>query len=317
MAAIIEDKSDPLDFVDECFHISTFAKIYNFNIKPIPDQTMWVHTEFDPIGPPPLRKKSGRPKKNRRKGHDEPKKPNGGVRKYYTTLKCSICKQPGHNARTCSQKANSTTVDQDCQMAMETAIVGGHEIEVAEETIANSGRGSGRGGKGRGGKTGRGGRGGKSGGGGKIGRGGGAMVVGGTGRGGDPASKYDTIAPRGRGRGRGGTTAPPLLGIVIRETNPNTRVDIGTNKGVNRGKGKQPIVCRGKAPITRFGGAPRVGLPAPQGWRRSTRMGNAIFWTQPETSSAASCGSGGGSGSTTMPSTQPSSSTPSTQKSAT
>ncbi|KAI8557039.1 hypothetical protein RHMOL_Rhmol05G0303300 [Rhododendron molle] len=146
------------------------------------------------------------------------------------------------------------------------------------------------------------------------------MVVGGTGRGGDPASKSVTIAPigrgRGRGRGRGATTAPPLPGIVIREPSPNIRVDIGTVEGVNCGKGKQPIVFRGKSPITRFEGAPRVGLPAPQGWRRSTRMGNAIFWTQPETSSAASCGSGGGSGSTTIPSTQPSSSTPSTQKSA-
>ncbi|KAG5543759.1 hypothetical protein RHGRI_016497 [Rhododendron griersonianum] len=209
----------------------------------------------------------------------------------------------------------------DCEVAMETAMVEGHEIEVAQETRANSGRCSGRGGrgrgKGRGGKTGRGGRGGKSAKGGKTGRGSGAMVVGGTGRGGDPASMYGTIAPRSRGRGRGATTAPPLPGIVIREPNPNTRVDIGTDKGVNCVKGKQPIVLRGKAPITRFGGAPRVGLPAPQGWRRSTRMGNAIFWTQPESSSAASCGSGGGSGSTTMPITQPSSSTPSTQKSAT
>ncbi|KAG5542934.1 hypothetical protein RHGRI_015881 [Rhododendron griersonianum] len=202
----------------------------------------------------------------------------------------------------------------DCEVAVETAMVEGHEIEVADETRANSGRGSGRGGRGRGrgrgGKTGRGGRGGKSARGGKTRRGSGAMVVGGTRRGGDPASMYGTIAPRGRGRGRGATTAPPLPGIVIREPNPNTRVDIGTDKGVDCGKGKQPIVLRGKAPITRFGGAPRVGLPAPQGWRRSTRMGNAIFWTQPETSSAASCGSGGGSGSTTMPSTQPSSSTP-------
>ncbi|KAG5560856.1 hypothetical protein RHGRI_004015 [Rhododendron griersonianum] len=159
----------------------------------------------------------------------------------------------------------------ECEVAMETTMVGGHEIEVAEEARANSGRGSGRGGRGR--KTG---RGGKSARGGKTGTGSGTMVVGGTGRGGDPASKYGIIAPRGRGRGRGGTTAP-LPGIVIRETNPNTRVDIGTDKGVNCGKGKQPIVCRGKAPTTRFGGAPRVGLPAPQGWRRSTRMGNAIF----------------------------------------
>ncbi|KAG5526236.1 hypothetical protein RHGRI_032499 [Rhododendron griersonianum] len=166
----------------------------------------------------------------------------------------------------------------ECEVAMETTMVEGHEIEVAQETRANSGRCSGRGGRGRGkrrgGKTG---RGGKSARGGKTGRGSGAMVVGGTGRGGDPASMYGTIAPRGRGRGRGATTAPPLPGIVIREQNPNTRVDIGTDKGVNCGKGKQPIVLRGKAPITRFGGAPRVGLPAPQGWRRSTRMGNAIF----------------------------------------
>ncbi|XP_058219477.1 uncharacterized protein LOC131330023 isoform X2 [Rhododendron vialii] len=202
----------------------------------------------------------------------------------------------------------------ECEVAVETTVIGGHEIEVPEETRANSGRGGGRGGRGSRGKIA---RGGKSARGGKTTRGSGAMVVGGTGRGGDPASKHGTIAPRGKGRGRGGTSAP-LHGVMIRETNPNTRTHVGRDKGVNCGKGKQPIVYRGKSPTTRFGGAPMVGLPPPQGWRRSTRMGNALFWTQPETtSSAASCGSGGGSGSATMPTTQPSSSTPSTQKSAT
>ncbi|KAG5521488.1 hypothetical protein RHGRI_033899 [Rhododendron griersonianum] len=84
---------------------------------------------------------------------------------------------------------------------------------------------------------------------------------------------------------------------------------------------------RPKVPIPRFGGAgtiaPRIGLPNPQGWRRSSRIGNAVFWSQPSSSSAASCASGSGSGSATMPTTpiprldsQGASSTPSsTQKS--
>ncbi|XP_058217631.1 uncharacterized protein LOC131328749 [Rhododendron vialii] len=112
MAAIITDKSDPEDYVDQCFHQSTFARTYSFTIKPIPDQTMWVRTDFDPISPPPFRAKSGRPKKNRRKGPDEPKTTSSGVRKYYTTLKCGQCKQPGHNARTCPHKSTNSTGEQ-------------------------------------------------------------------------------------------------------------------------------------------------------------------------------------------------------------
>ncbi|XP_058222904.1 uncharacterized protein LOC131332622 [Rhododendron vialii] len=132
---------------------------------------------------------------------------------------------------------------------------------------------------------------------------------------------------RGGGRGRSGTTGV-LPGVVITERNPNIGVDLGTNKGAKSGKGKEPIVGKVKIPMTRFGGAesiaPRVGLPIPQGWRRSTRIGNAFFWNQAASSSAASCGSGSGSGSATMPNThiprldsQGATSTPSTQRSAT
>ncbi|KAG5523808.1 hypothetical protein RHGRI_030710 [Rhododendron griersonianum] len=63
-------------------------------------------------------------------------------------------------------------------------------------------------------------------------------------------------------------------------------------------------------------------LKITKGWRRSTRIGDAIFWSQPAGSSAASCGSGSTTGSATMPTTSPNqlsqgeSSTPgSTQKS--
>ncbi|XP_058223177.1 uncharacterized protein LOC131332884 [Rhododendron vialii] len=74
MAAIITDKSNPQDFVLECFHVATFAKTYEHMIKPIPDASMWVRTDLDPLIPPPLRATSGRPRKERRRGHDEESK---------------------------------------------------------------------------------------------------------------------------------------------------------------------------------------------------------------------------------------------------
>ncbi|KAH7859412.1 hypothetical protein Vadar_000761 [Vaccinium darrowii] len=292
MAAIITHKGDPQEYVDQCFHCSTFAKSYNYIIKPIPDQTMWVHTEFDPISPPPLRKKSGRPKKNRRKANDEPENPKrGGVRKHYTTLKCRLCKQPGHNARTCSKK--STTAG-DQGHALEDGMAAreserGPNNNGAQSVVAGRGRGGGRGrGRGRSGERGRG-RSGQT-----------AIEVGGRGEG-IGGRKGENIGYRGRGGG---------LHIGHR----------GGGRGPNKGKESTDNVQvqKGKEPMTK-GNAPRVGLP--KAWNFSTRVGNAIFTTQPAGSSAASCGSG----SATMPGTrtalnqysQGATSTPSTQKSTT
>ncbi|KAG5521580.1 hypothetical protein RHGRI_033961 [Rhododendron griersonianum] len=71
-----------------------------FMIYPIPDKSMWVQTDYDPIMPPALRKKAGRPKKARRRAVDEPKNPNA-IRKQPESLKCGKCREYGHNPRTC------------------------------------------------------------------------------------------------------------------------------------------------------------------------------------------------------------------------
>ncbi|KAG5562740.1 hypothetical protein RHGRI_005463 [Rhododendron griersonianum] len=136
------------------------------------------------------------------------------------------------------------------------------------------------------------------------------MVIGGTGRGGDPAPNKGQVVVggrgRGRGRGRGGST-PALPGVVIKERCQQNGGNNGICQQPTIGKGKAPIIAKAKVPIPRFGGAeivaPRVGLPNPQGWRRSTRLGNAVFWSQPSSSSAASCASASGSGSAIMPTT--------------
>ncbi|KAI8571298.1 hypothetical protein RHMOL_Rhmol01G0108600 [Rhododendron molle] len=129
------------------------------------------------------------------------------------------------------------------------------------------------------------------------------MVVGGTGRGGDPAPNKGQVVIGGRGRG--GST-PALPEVIIKERCEHGGKN-GKCKEPNIGKGKEPVLAKPKVPIPRFGGAgtvaPKIGLPNPQGWRRSTRLGNAVFWSQPSSSSAASCASGSGSGSATMPTT--------------
>ncbi|KAG5552639.1 hypothetical protein RHGRI_010659 [Rhododendron griersonianum] len=228
-----------------------------------------------------------------------------------------------------SDKEQEESIPLEMAMAEDLEMIMAEEMMHAEERglvpSTRSGRekdnntGSGRGA--RGGKTGpsggRGtgtrGRGGK----GKVsGRGCGAqktdrcgtMVIGGTGRGGDhaPNKGQMVVGGRGRGRRRGGST-PALPGVVIKERCQQNGGNNGICQQPTIGKGKAPVIAKAKVPIPRFGGAeivaPRVGLPNPQGWRRSTRLGNAVFWSQPSSSFAASCASASGSGSATMPTT--------------
>ncbi|KAG5531620.1 hypothetical protein RHGRI_026289 [Rhododendron griersonianum] len=228
-----------------------------------------------------------------------------------------------------SDEEEEESIPLEMAMAEDLEMIMAEEMIIGEERgltpCRNSGRdkdknsGSGRGarggkndatgGRGRG-TRGRGGRGKLGGGGGGAqtsGRGG-TMVVGGTGRGGDPAPNKGqvVIGGRGRGRGKGGST-PALPGVLIKERCEQQGGKNGKCKEPNIGKGKEPVIAKPKVPIPRFGGAgtvaPRIGLPNPQGWRRSSRIRNAVFWSQPSSSSAASCASGSGSGSATMPTT--------------
>ncbi|GFY96732.1 hypothetical protein Acr_11g0010380 [Actinidia rufa] len=102
VTAIISNKSTPEDFVNEYYHCTTFTRTYNRMITPIPGQTMWLQINYDKIMPPHIRKRAGRPKKNGKKAENEPKNPIR-VRKHYTSLRCSKCKEVGHNSRTCQK----------------------------------------------------------------------------------------------------------------------------------------------------------------------------------------------------------------------
>ncbi|KAG5550083.1 hypothetical protein RHGRI_015138 [Rhododendron griersonianum] len=71
-------------------------------IHPIRDQRYWEPDQFHKLDPPPLRRMPGRPRKNRRREADEA--PAGASHmKRSQTLRCTNCKEFGHNRRTCQR----------------------------------------------------------------------------------------------------------------------------------------------------------------------------------------------------------------------
>ncbi|KAH7544276.1 hypothetical protein JRO89_XS15G0139300 [Xanthoceras sorbifolium] len=68
-------------------------------MHPIPDEHLWPDVEFPTVLPPLKRRRPGKPKLQRRKGLNEPKKVPRS-----SSLKCSICHEVGHNSRTCKKK---------------------------------------------------------------------------------------------------------------------------------------------------------------------------------------------------------------------
>ncbi|KAK8612019.1 hypothetical protein V6N13_132052 [Hibiscus sabdariffa] len=95
------------DYVDDCYKVTTFLKIYDYTINPIAGEDQWDFVQQgDAIIPPELLKsKRGRHQTKRRKDiveiHEEKEKKNNLSKLSRKGLKmtCSICGQQGHNKR--------------------------------------------------------------------------------------------------------------------------------------------------------------------------------------------------------------------------
>ncbi|KAI8554265.1 hypothetical protein RHMOL_Rhmol05G0084700 [Rhododendron molle] len=152
-AAIIAHKAQPEDYVNEAYTTDTFVRTYNHRIKPIPDKSLWPQTECDPIMPPPSRVPIGRPKKDRRKGEDEPNNL-FKTRKHSTTTMCRQCGQFGHNVRTCKTPQDSWVKHKGKYYGKQKARFGGGVPPAGKPKESGSGsvaKGRGTVGKGRGG----------------------------------------------------------------------------------------------------------------------------------------------------------------------
>ncbi|WVZ21257.1 hypothetical protein V8G54_008579 [Vigna mungo] len=103
--AVINYKvQNPEDYVHVYYKKPAYVTCYAPEIVPINGQQMWPTYENTPLLLPPIYKTPpGRPKKLRRREADEPVR-HTKLSKKQTIMKCSSCKEYGHNVRSCRRK---------------------------------------------------------------------------------------------------------------------------------------------------------------------------------------------------------------------
>ncbi|XP_021850492.2 uncharacterized protein [Spinacia oleracea] len=103
LRVIYNQRLDPLYFVSHFFKGAAYKLAYAEHMHPIPDPTQWPEFNLPTINPPGIKRIARRPSKQRKRGAMEAKK-----RKRHTLVKCSKCKEMGHNARTCKSSTGSS-----------------------------------------------------------------------------------------------------------------------------------------------------------------------------------------------------------------
>ncbi|WCJ30900.1 hypothetical protein M5689_012421 [Euphorbia peplus] len=138
ICAMHHRKIDPLQHVAHWYHKQTHIQAFSNFIQPVTNMKMWLETGNPPIEPPEVKKMPGRPKKNRRREHDEPR--HGKASRRGLQITCSICKTPGHNKSKCTKKPT-----QDSQSEIRTYESGSTSATPANSQTTPSSRGRGRG----------------------------------------------------------------------------------------------------------------------------------------------------------------------------
>ncbi|KAL2251896.1 UNVERIFIED_CONTAM: hypothetical protein Sindi_2311900, partial [Sesamum indicum] len=72
ISAILNQKDDPEDYIDDCYSVIAYKRIYASAIMPISGENQWNETCFIPPLPPRFGRRSGRPSSARRRDADEP-----------------------------------------------------------------------------------------------------------------------------------------------------------------------------------------------------------------------------------------------------
>ncbi|TXG69661.1 hypothetical protein EZV62_004596 [Acer yangbiense] len=101
MACITKKRDNVEDYVDDYLKKPAYLRTYSNNFHAIPDENLWPNGNFKTILPPIKKRGVGRPKLSRKRGSTEPNKVQRSV-----GFRCGICKEVGHNSRTCKNKSN-------------------------------------------------------------------------------------------------------------------------------------------------------------------------------------------------------------------
>ncbi|TXG60945.1 hypothetical protein EZV62_012308 [Acer yangbiense] len=101
MACITKKRDNVEDYVHDYLKKPTYLRTYSNNFHAIPDENLWPNGNFKTVLPPIKKRGVGRPKLSRKRGSTKPNKVQISV-----GFRCSICKEVGHNSRTCKNKSN-------------------------------------------------------------------------------------------------------------------------------------------------------------------------------------------------------------------
>jgi len=97
------------DYVPSILKKEQYVACYSSMIYPVNGQDLWMRTECTDLQPPPVKRQPGRPKKKRRLNASELIRDNSQMKRATCGIKCSRCKQTGHNKSTCPLPPPPTT----------------------------------------------------------------------------------------------------------------------------------------------------------------------------------------------------------------
>ncbi|XP_028102732.1 uncharacterized protein LOC114301971 [Camellia sinensis] len=97
-ACITHKRMNLETYCNTMYYKHIYFKAYGEIIHPIHDESLWGPVLGDELKPPPLKRMPGRPRKSRRREIDE-----AAPSKRSCTVRCIICKEIGHNKRTCQR----------------------------------------------------------------------------------------------------------------------------------------------------------------------------------------------------------------------
>ncbi|XP_073292472.1 uncharacterized protein [Primulina huaijiensis] len=87
------------EFVHQYYKKEAYLRTYSYMIHAVPGEDDYCKTEYEPLGPPEVKKRAGRPKKKRKMGIDEVQKTST---RQGLTHTCSNCLETGHNKSSCT-----------------------------------------------------------------------------------------------------------------------------------------------------------------------------------------------------------------------
>jgi hypothetical protein len=101
ICCIREMELDMYDFVPDEYRKEKHEACYRHIIYPVNGRSLWERTRYTDLQPPPIKRQPGRPKKKRNKDPSELLRDDSEMKRARNGIKCSICKQFGHNKSTC------------------------------------------------------------------------------------------------------------------------------------------------------------------------------------------------------------------------